>query len=130
MNLYNRTVLDTYKVAGAMYTEMDRGVGEVVEALKHNNMWAHTVQIFVSDNVRDWLILVIVSRVCPPSYLLRLTVLDTLCRVGRSITVQTVLCVAENTHSLVNTHIPWSRPLQSRLYRLSPEENGRAQRVE
>ena len=26
VELYNRTVLDTYKVAGAMYTELDRGI--------------------------------------------------------------------------------------------------------
>lgn len=34
---YNRTVLDTYKVARAMYTELDSGIATVVDALKLNN---------------------------------------------------------------------------------------------
>jgi hypothetical protein len=51
VELYNRTVLDTYKVAGAMYSEMDSGIQVVIDALKANdNMWANTVLIFVSDN--------------------------------------------------------------------------------
>ena len=40
---YNNTVLDTYKVAGAMYTEMDTGIGKVVDALKTTGMWNTTV---------------------------------------------------------------------------------------
>ena len=47
---YGTTVLDTYKVAGAMYTEMDAGIATVVGALKENQMWANTAFIFVSDN--------------------------------------------------------------------------------
>ena len=47
---YATTVLDTYKVAGAMYTEMDSGIQTVIDALKDNNMWENTVLIFVSDN--------------------------------------------------------------------------------
>ena len=39
VNLYNRTVLDTYKVAGAMYTELDRGIGTVIGALREQGMW-------------------------------------------------------------------------------------------
>ena len=47
---YGTTVLDTYKVAGAMYTEMDTGIATVIGALKENQMWDNTVLIFVSDN--------------------------------------------------------------------------------
>ena len=47
---YGTTVLDTYKVAGAMYTEMDAGIATVIAALKDNAMWNDTVLIFVSDN--------------------------------------------------------------------------------
>jgi len=50
VDLYNRTVLDTYKVAGAMYTELDWGIKKVVHALKTREMWDNTVLIFVSDN--------------------------------------------------------------------------------
>jgi arylsulfatase A-like enzyme len=50
VELYNRTVLDTYKVAGAMYTELDIGIQVVVDALKQKQMWESTVLIFVSDN--------------------------------------------------------------------------------
>ena len=51
VDLYNRTVLDTYKVAGAMYTELDRGIQTVIDALRMKKMWDQTVLIFVSDNV-------------------------------------------------------------------------------
>ena len=47
---YGTTVLDTYKVAGAMYTEMDSGIQTVIDALQDNNMWDDTILIFVSDN--------------------------------------------------------------------------------
>jgi hypothetical protein len=50
VELYNRTVLDTYKVAGAMYTELDRGIQTVIDALQETQMWENTVLIFVSDN--------------------------------------------------------------------------------
>lgn len=50
VHLYNNTVLDTYKVAGAMYTEMDTGIQKVVNALHRSQMWNNTVLIFVSDN--------------------------------------------------------------------------------
>lgn len=50
VDLYNTTVLDTYKVAGAMYTELDAGIETVIDALKLNSMWDNTVLIFVSDN--------------------------------------------------------------------------------
>jgi hypothetical protein len=50
VNLYNTTVLDNYKVAGAMYTELDRGIETVIAALKAKAMWENTVFIFVSDN--------------------------------------------------------------------------------
>ena len=33
-----------------MYTEMDRGIQTVIDALKDNKMWENTVLIFVSDN--------------------------------------------------------------------------------
>ena len=39
---YNSTVLDTYKVAGAMYTEMDSGIQTVIDALKSKSMWSNT----------------------------------------------------------------------------------------
>ena len=42
VDLYNTTVLDTYKVAGAMYTELDSGIKTVVDALKDNQMWEDT----------------------------------------------------------------------------------------
>lgn len=50
VDLYGTTVLDTYKVAGAMYTELDSGIQVVIDALKTNSMWENTVLIFVSDN--------------------------------------------------------------------------------
>ena len=48
VNLYNTTQLDCYKVAGAMYTELDYGIAEVVDALKEKDMF--DLLIFVSDN--------------------------------------------------------------------------------
>ena len=42
---YNRTVLDTYKVAGAMYTEMDSGIQTVIDALKSKSMWSNTILV-------------------------------------------------------------------------------------
>ena len=48
VNLYNTTQLDCYKVAGAMYTELDYGIAEVVDALKEKEMF--DLLIFVSDN--------------------------------------------------------------------------------
>jgi len=50
VSLYNTTIRDTYKVTGAMYTELDRGVAEVVAALKDTGMWPNTLVVFVSDN--------------------------------------------------------------------------------
>eukprot|EP00041_Stephanoeca_diplocostata_P009626 m.149543 g.149543 ORF g.149543 m.149543 type:complete len:557 (-) comp17821_c0_seq1:310-1980(-) len=47
---YNRTTLDTYKVSGAMYTELDLGITEAIDALKAQHMWNNTFYIFVSDN--------------------------------------------------------------------------------
>ena len=47
---YASTTNDTYKVAGAMYTELDEQVGKVVDALKARGMWESTALIFVSDN--------------------------------------------------------------------------------
>ena len=50
VELYNTTISDTYKVAGAMYTELDFGIEKVVNALKKKGMWQDTLLIFVSDN--------------------------------------------------------------------------------
>lgn len=50
VELYNRTKADTYKVAGAMYTELDSGIQRVIDALKAKAMWENTVLIFASDN--------------------------------------------------------------------------------
>ena len=47
---YATTAHDTYKVAGAMYTEMDVQVGRLVDALKLRGMWESTLLTFVSDN--------------------------------------------------------------------------------
>jgi len=47
---YSHTTLDTYKVAGAMYTEMDTEIGRVIAALKEKDMWGNTVVVFVADN--------------------------------------------------------------------------------
>jgi arylsulfatase A-like enzyme len=51
VELYNTTILDTYKLMGAMLTELDYGVKEVVDALKAANMYQDTLIWFVSDNV-------------------------------------------------------------------------------
>lgn len=50
VNLYNRTILDTYKVAGAMITKLDEGVGKVWKALDSAGMLPNTVIAFCSDN--------------------------------------------------------------------------------
>ena len=50
VNLYNTTELDTYKIHGAMLTELDYGVAEVVGALKAAGMWDNTLLVFKSDN--------------------------------------------------------------------------------
>ena len=50
VELYNRTVLDTYKLAGAMITKLDDGVGAVHQALEQTRMLPNTVQAFCSDN--------------------------------------------------------------------------------
>ena len=50
VELYNTTVLDVYKIHGAMLTELDYGVAEVVAALKAQGMWENTVLAFYSDN--------------------------------------------------------------------------------
>eukprot|EP00911_Craspedida_sp_UC1_P000919 UC1_evm1s699 len=47
---YATTLNDTYKVSGAMYTQLDMGVAEVVAALKAQAMWQDTLFIFTSDN--------------------------------------------------------------------------------
>ena len=33
-----------------MYTELDRGIQTVIDALQEKSMWENTVLIFVSDN--------------------------------------------------------------------------------
>lgn len=48
--LYNHTKLDTYKVMGGMITELDAGVGRVVEALKAANLYDDALLVFFSDN--------------------------------------------------------------------------------
>ena len=48
---YSTTVNDTYKVSGAMYTEMDTAIGKLVAALKAKGMWETTLVVFVADNV-------------------------------------------------------------------------------
>ncbi len=51
VELYKTTKLDTWKVQGAMTTELDYGVGNITNALKANgNMWENTLFIFMSDN--------------------------------------------------------------------------------
>ena len=50
VELYNTTVQDAYKVHGAMVTELDKGVGAVVAALKARGMWQDTLVLFTSDN--------------------------------------------------------------------------------
>ena len=48
--LYNTTKLDTYKLMGAMITELDAGVGRVEAALRAAGLWEETLVVFVSDN--------------------------------------------------------------------------------
>ena len=43
VELYNTTELDTYKIQGAMLTELDYGVEEVVAALKASGMYDNTL---------------------------------------------------------------------------------------
>jgi len=51
VGLYNTTQLDTYKLAGAMVTELDIGVAAIVAALKARpGMWENSVLVFISDN--------------------------------------------------------------------------------
>lgn len=50
VNLYSTTKLDTWKVMGAMVTELDYGMGNLTDALESTGMWANSVIIFVSDN--------------------------------------------------------------------------------
>eukprot|EP00041_Stephanoeca_diplocostata_P016573 m.326588 g.326588 ORF g.326588 m.326588 type:complete len:648 (+) comp20409_c0_seq2:213-2156(+) len=47
---YATTTQDTWKVQGAMTTELDYGVGNVTAALKATGLYANTVLILVSDN--------------------------------------------------------------------------------
>ena len=48
VNLYNRTKLDTFKVAGAMLTKLDDGVGAVQAALEART--TPYILAFCSDN--------------------------------------------------------------------------------
>lgn len=50
VELYPDTQLDTYKVAGAMITELDYGVAEALAALRDAGMYDNTLVIIVSDN--------------------------------------------------------------------------------
>ena len=50
VELYATTALDTFKVQGAMTTELDYGVANVTRALRASGQWENTVLIFVSDN--------------------------------------------------------------------------------
>ena len=50
VELYNTTVLDTYKIMGAMITELDAGVGAVIDALRAAGMYEDTLVVLVSDN--------------------------------------------------------------------------------
>jgi arylsulfatase A-like enzyme len=50
VKLYNTTKLDTYKLMGAMVSELDTGVGRVVQALKDANLYDDTLIVFYSDN--------------------------------------------------------------------------------
>jgi hypothetical protein len=64
VELYNTTVLDTYKIHGAMLTELDYGVEEVVAALKGASLWDNTLLVFYSDKC-------VCARVCarePPPF--------------------------------------------------------------
>ena len=50
VELYNTTILDTYKVAGAMITKLDDGVGAVHKALETAGLLANAVIAFSADN--------------------------------------------------------------------------------
>jgi hypothetical protein len=50
VGLYNTTVNDTFKVAGAMLTELDYGVGRLVEVLKETGLYNNSVITFACDN--------------------------------------------------------------------------------
>lgn len=50
VDLYETTLLDTWKVQAAMTTELDYGVGNVTEALKKAGLWNNSVLLFMSDN--------------------------------------------------------------------------------
>ena len=50
VELYSDTQLDTYKVSGAMITELDYGVAEALEALRDVGMYDNTLVVLVSDN--------------------------------------------------------------------------------
>ena len=47
---YNTTELDTYKLMGAMISELDAGVGRVTAALRAAGLYDDTLIAFVSDN--------------------------------------------------------------------------------
>eukprot|EP00045_Choanoeca_perplexa_P015298 m.190352 g.190352 ORF g.190352 m.190352 type:complete len:575 (-) comp16939_c0_seq1:63-1787(-) len=47
---YSTTLNDTYKVAGAMYSELDEGIADIVAALKFRGMWNESLLAFASDN--------------------------------------------------------------------------------
>lgn len=47
---YSTTALDTWKVQGAMTTELDLGVGNVTAALRAAGLWDSTLLVFMSDN--------------------------------------------------------------------------------
>jgi len=50
VRLHNRTRLDTYKVAGAIVTELDAGVAAIVEALEAAGLLPNAMVAFCSDN--------------------------------------------------------------------------------
>ena len=47
---YNSTATDTFKVAGAMITELDDGVGRVAAALRDAGVLEKAILAFCSDN--------------------------------------------------------------------------------
>eukprot|EP01052_Picozoa_sp_SAG31_P016300 SAG31_NODE_1074_length_10052_cov_88.255400_6_plen_181_part_00 len=49
VELYNTTILDTYKVAGAMITKLDEGVGAVYAALRDSGLLPNTVIAFCAE---------------------------------------------------------------------------------